>query len=110
MRRLSLSLAITSLLFGTQLPAQTNTNPITREAVIDAEKLLGLHFSDDKNDLMLPGLKDQLDNFEAIRKFPLSNAIPSALLFNPIPVGMKFETVRKKFKLKDMVFNGKFEM
>ncbi|MDB6112806.1 MAG: Amidase, partial [Pedosphaera sp.] len=98
MRRLKLLLAITSLLFGTQLQAQTNTNPITREAVIDAEKLLGLHFSDAKNDLMLPGLKDQLDNFETIRKFPLSNAIPSALLFNPIPVGMKFDTVRKKFK------------
>jgi Asp-tRNA(Asn)/Glu-tRNA(Gln) amidotransferase A subunit family amidase len=98
MRRFKSLVALTSFLLATRLPAQTNTNPITREVVVNAAKLLGLNFSDAKNDLMLSGLKDQLDNFEAIRKFPLSNAIPSALLFNPIPVGMKFETVRRKFK------------
>ncbi len=90
--------ALLTLLLGTTLPAQTNTNTITREAVADAEKLIGLDFSDDKNDMLLPGLRDQLKSFETIRKFPLSNSIPSAMLFNPIPVGMKFETERRKFK------------
>src|SRR6185369_12144052 len=28
-----------------------------------------------------------------------SNGIPPALMFNPIPVGMRFETERKKFKV-----------
>ncbi len=90
--------ALLTLLLGTTLPAQTNTNTITREAVADAEKLIGLDFSDDKNDMLLPGLRDQLKSFETIRKFPLSNSVPSAMLFNPIPVGMKFETERRKFK------------
>ncbi len=48
---------------------------------------------------MLPDLNDQVATYERLRKFPLSNAVPSAMLFNPLPVGMKFETVRKKFKM-----------
>jgi Asp-tRNA(Asn)/Glu-tRNA(Gln) amidotransferase A subunit family amidase len=49
--------------------------------------------------MMLPDLKDQLGRFEALHRFAFSNDVPPALLFNPIPVGMKFETHRRKFKL-----------
>src|SRR5437667_12195058 len=79
--------------------AQTNTNQFPREVVSDAAKLIGLEFSDAKIDMMSPGLKDQLKDFDAIRKFPLSNSIPPAILFNPIPVGFKFEHTRKRIKL-----------
>src|SRR5256885_1303957 len=68
-------------------PAQTSTNPITREIVTEAQKLIGLNFSESKVEMMRPGLKEQLDKLEVIRKFPLSNGIPPAILFNPIPVG-----------------------
>jgi Asp-tRNA(Asn)/Glu-tRNA(Gln) amidotransferase A subunit family amidase len=77
--------------------AQTN-DPISRDAVRDAEKLIGFDFSDEKIDLMLPGLKDQLNNYEVMRRMPLSNGIPPAVLFNPLPVGFKFETERRKFR------------
>src|SRR4051794_8488781 len=77
---------------------QTDTNRITRDMVVDAQKLIGLNFSDGKIDMMLPGLKEQLETFETLHRFPLSNSVPPALLFNPIPVGMKFEHERKKFK------------
>lgn len=80
------------LLFG-----QTNP-PITRQSVHGAETLIGLDFSDAKLDMMLPGLKDQRDNYEAMRRFPLSNGIPPAMQFNPLPVGFKFETKRQKFR------------
>jgi len=78
--------------------AQTNTNPITREAVRGAETLLGLDFSERKIDLILPGLKEQLDNFAVMRRFALSNGVPPAIQFNPIPAGFKFETARRRFK------------
>ena len=78
--------------------AQTNTNRISRQDIIGAEKMFGLNFSNAKRDMMLSGLKDQLENYEVMRKFPLSNAIPPAFAFNPLPVGFKFETTRKKFK------------
>jgi len=98
MRQLSTSLLICCIALSCIAQSSSNTNPITREVVVDAEKLIGLEFSEEKIDLMLPGLKEQLSNFEAIHQFALSNSVVPALLFNPIPVGMKFEKTRKKFK------------
>jgi Asp-tRNA(Asn)/Glu-tRNA(Gln) amidotransferase A subunit family amidase len=77
---------------------RANTNPITRQVVVDAEKLIGLDFSEAKIDLMLGDLKDQLGKFEALHRFAFPNDVPPAVLFNPIPLGMKFETKRRKFK------------
>jgi len=87
----------TAVAFG-----QTNTNSITREMVVSAEKLMGLEFSDGELDLMLPGLKGQLDDYEALRRFPLSNSVPPAVQFNPLPVGFKLETQRRKFRPSPM--------
>lgn len=89
-----------ALLLGLAAPvgyAQTNS-PIARETVRAADTLIGLGFSDGELDLMLSGLGDQRADFEAMRRFPLSNSVPPANLFNPLPVGFKFETQRKKFK------------
>jgi Asp-tRNA(Asn)/Glu-tRNA(Gln) amidotransferase A subunit family amidase len=79
--------------------SQTNTNTINRETVAEAEKLIGLDFSESKQDMLVGGLKNQLNDFEAMRKFPLSNSVPPAMQFNPIPLGMKIDTKHKKFKL-----------
>ena len=89
--------SVSLLSLGAQ--GQTNTNIINREVVGEAEKLLGLGFSPAKAELMLPGLRNQLEDFRALRQFPLSNSVPPALQFNPIPVGMKLERTRKKFRL-----------
>jgi Asp-tRNA(Asn)/Glu-tRNA(Gln) amidotransferase A subunit family amidase len=78
--------------------AQTNTHSITRSTVLAAEKIAGLDFSDAEVDLMLRGLNGQLDDYETLRRFPLSNGVPPALQFNPLPVGFKFETQRRKFR------------
>src|SRR6266700_3793748 len=91
-----LPLVVISLLVPLAIRAQTNTNAITRPMVLDAEKLIGLDFSESKIDLMLTGLKSQLEDFEAIHKFPLSNSVWPAVLFNPIPVGMKLDQKRQK--------------
>jgi Asp-tRNA(Asn)/Glu-tRNA(Gln) amidotransferase A subunit family amidase len=99
MRPLRLLTVLSIILGALRLCADTNLNDsITVETVVQAEKLIGLHFSDAKNQLMLPGLREQVDSYEALRKFPLSNAVPSAMLFNPIPAGAKFDTHRKKFR------------
>jgi Asp-tRNA(Asn)/Glu-tRNA(Gln) amidotransferase A subunit family amidase len=89
----------TCLLVPTTSHSQTNTNTITRETVAEAEKLIGLDFSESKMEMMMGGLKNQLSDFEAMRKFPLSNSVMPAMQFNPIPVGMKIETKQKKFKM-----------
>jgi Asp-tRNA(Asn)/Glu-tRNA(Gln) amidotransferase A subunit family amidase len=69
-------------------------NPITREMVVAAENLIGLRFSDAKRDSMLDGLKNNLESYQKLRSLTIDNSVPPALAFNPVPVGMKFETKR----------------
>lgn len=77
----------------------TNTNQsIVREDALAAEKLADLHFTDAQNDQLLPSLNDRRRDFEAIHNFGISNSISSAMIFNPIPVGMRFETNRLPFR------------
>ena len=81
---------------------QSSVNPISREDVTGAEKIIGLSFSDAKRDSMLDGLKDQLKNYQNIRSVVLANNIPPASLFNPIPVGMKCDKEHKPFKMSEI--------
>src|SRR5262245_45037398 len=76
--------------------AQSN---LTHDAAIGAETVIGLSFSSNKIERLLPGLRDQLRKYEEIRKFPLSNSIPPAMTFNPIPVGMKVNPARSRFRM-----------
>ena len=81
-----------------QIFAQSNTNVFNREAAEVIEKIYGFDFSDEKTDMLLPGLKEQLGNYTTMRRQALSNSIPPAMQFNPLPVGFKFETTRRSFK------------
>lgn len=102
-RRMKLTVIIAACLLcfglGAFVQQQSLQSPITRDIVASAEKLMGLQFSEAKRDSMLDGLKDQLDNYENIRKVHLPNSTPPAVLFNPIPVGMKFQNERKPFRM-----------
>ncbi|MCI0619402.1 amidase, partial [bacterium] len=65
----------------------------------NAEKIIGLHFTNQQRELMLGPLEENLNNYEGIRKLQLSHDVPAALLFNPIPIGMELNSIRKPFKL-----------
>lgn len=86
---------------------QKAPNPLTKEMVAGAEKLIGLEFTDTERDSMLDGLKEQLDNYQNLRQVGLDNGLPPAMQFNPIPPGAKFETTRKPFKMSQA---GKVEV
>jgi len=81
-------------LLGAIFQAQEK-NPLTREMVIAAENLFGLHFTDAKRDSMLDDLRDNLKSYEKLRRLSINNSVPPAIQFNPIPAGMKFGTKRK---------------
>lgn len=91
-----LSVSLFSFLLGAA--AVKFEGVITGPVVESAEKLIGLNFTDAERDSMLTGLNSQLKNYEEMRKVELNNSIPPAILFNPIPVGMKFETKQLPFK------------
>ncbi|MEX1139911.1 MAG: amidase [Bacteroidota bacterium] len=74
--------------FSRQDPAG---NSIGKQHIESAERIMGLEFTDAERDSMLDALKEQFDNYASIRNVNIPNNVPPAVLFNPIPVGFKFE-------------------
>jgi Asp-tRNA(Asn)/Glu-tRNA(Gln) amidotransferase A subunit family amidase len=70
---------------------------LTKHMIAPAESLIGLRFNDAKRDSMLDDLNDNFKDYQAIRSVAIPNNIPPAILFNPIPVGMKFDSKRIPF-------------
>lgn len=60
---------------------------VTREMLEDAERLVGLQFTDEERDLMLEGLNENLQHYERLRSLEIPNSVPPALYFNPVPPG-----------------------
>ncbi len=71
---------------------------ISNAMISQAEKLIGLQFSEVECDSMKDELKDNLKNYRVIREMDIPNDNPVAFLFNPIPVG--FELKRKQESIK----------
>jgi len=74
---------------------------ITKENVENAEKVIGLEFTEAEVDSMQSLLDDQLDNYQNIGKVELKNSVPPAILFNPIPVGFEFPKEQKPIQYSD---------
>lgn len=62
------------------------------EHVVAAEQIIGIGFEAKEREMMLEALDEHRKNYEALRHFQLLNSIPPALVFDPVPTGMKFET------------------
>jgi len=86
------------LVFASFAQQNKKADSVTVEMVGQAQKIMGLDFSEAKRDSMLENLADQLENYGKLRTIPLPNSIPPAILFNPIPVGFQFEKERRLFK------------
>ena len=56
---------------------------ISREALIGAERIAGLEFTDDERELMLEGLEELREDYERLREIALDNSVPPALHFQP---------------------------
>src|SRR5689334_7697775 len=92
-------LAVALLLSAMAIQGQTNPAAIKADDVRAAEKLFGLDFSDEKLQMLLPGLRAQLEDYLEIRNFPLSNSVFPAVQFNPIPMSFRFPDQRPAFKV-----------
>ena len=84
------------LVFTAAAQAPPAAGALTTNDVIVAEKLFGLDLPADKLRMMLPGLRAQQRDYTVIRQIAVSNSVLPAVLFNPIPSGMTFETKRLK--------------
>jgi Asp-tRNA(Asn)/Glu-tRNA(Gln) amidotransferase A subunit family amidase len=68
---------------------------ITPLSIEGASELFGLSFSPAEKDSMIGNLKNQLGNFETLRKTKLGNSIPPSLVFNPLPIGFQPQQTQK---------------
>jgi len=75
-----------SAVFGRALTALAEDKPkITEDMIRQAEWISGLQFSDAKRKLMLDGMDKALAGYEELRKIPMDNGTPPAMLFFPVP-------------------------
>ncbi len=68
---------------------------ITSKDISAAGKLYGLNFTSKERKMMLGSLRRNLSRLERMRKVPLQNHVPPALIFNPVVTGM---TLKKELK------------
>ena len=74
---------------------------ITKENISSAEIILGLEFTDAERDSMINNLTGNLRRYNELHKINLTNNIPPALLFNPIPINFKINKTQKPIKFSD---------
>ncbi len=61
---------------------------VSKEALIGAEKLAGLEFTDDERELMLKGLEELREDYAKLREVALDDSGPPSLRFGPVLRGM----------------------
>ncbi len=91
---------ITIVLFA-WIITSPDDDSITTADIAGAEKVIGLSFTGAERDSMIDALNEQLGNYKAVRDFSLNNSVPPAVLFNPVPVGFKFETKQNPLRFSD---------
>src|SRR5579884_2633345 len=72
---------------------------ITKTDIPPAAELMGLHFDDKQQDMMLDDLKSHLKAYESIHALNLANSVPPAFLFNPVLPGMSYEAAKRPMRL-----------
>jgi Asp-tRNA(Asn)/Glu-tRNA(Gln) amidotransferase A subunit family amidase len=89
MKKLLLPFALLLLWGTTQMVYSQgqNTNNQRPFRVMDAERIVGIEFTEAERDSMSRDLQAQLSQYEALRGLDLPNSRSPVLLFDPMPVG-----------------------
>jgi Asp-tRNA(Asn)/Glu-tRNA(Gln) amidotransferase A subunit family amidase len=93
-------LGLTSTLLPGVLWAVAENKPkITREMIDSAATIADVHIPDEYKDMMVEGLNDYAESFEAIHALNIKNEVAPAVIFDPVLPGMKFETAKQPLKI-----------
>ncbi len=71
------------------IPEVKKENEINTKVIEEAELLAGLEFTAGERDSMLTNLIEFDSMYRAMRAYEISNCIPPAFVFNPLPSGFK---------------------
>jgi len=72
---------------------------LTKEMLAEAERFIGIEFTDEERELMIDGLNDQLKNYERIREVSLDNSVAPAVQFNPLVSGVRSRPKQRAIKI-----------
>ncbi|MGB4398147.1 MAG: amidase, partial [Daejeonella sp.] len=90
---------VASFLLGGFISRQIDEEKLTISVIKEAEKIIGLDFTDAEADSMLETLESRRKNYAELRKLNMPNSVVPSLNFNPLPVGYQFPDKENGFKL-----------
>ena len=100
-RRFLAGLASAAAVFPAALAAQEKEGPVNPRRIAEAEKLVGLEFSEADRELMQKGLAEQLEDYQKIRSVSIANDVPPALRFDPVPTGMEIPRGESSLRMSE---------
>ncbi len=89
----------TTLLPGVLWAMADEKGKVTREMIESAASVADVHIADEYKDMMLEGLNNYEEAFDAIYALHIKNDVAPAVIFDPVLPGMKFETDRRPMKI-----------
>src|SRR5258708_1778327 len=81
-------------------PSPTPALRITKDMMHNAEKLIGIELNDKQEEMALPGVNRNLDNYEAVRKIDVPLDTEPAIAFHPAQPGFHIKRASSKTKFR----------
>ncbi|MHA2366260.1 MAG: amidase [Candidatus Hodarchaeales archaeon] len=78
-------------------------NTITKEILSNAEKIIGLNFSDKQREDMIKGVNSFLSNYKKQREIKFNNNNSPPLYFNPQISAIKYDNMKKPIKISKIL-------
>jgi Asp-tRNA(Asn)/Glu-tRNA(Gln) amidotransferase A subunit family amidase len=88
-----------TLLPGAVLALAEQRQPVTRDMIDQAAAIADVTITDAQKDAMIGSLNGYAQGYEAIYALKIPNSVAPALIFDPVPAGMKLKTKRLPMKL-----------
>ena len=96
------SAGVASTLFpGVLMGLAADKPKLTAELIDSAARIADVPITDDQKQMMLEGLNEQLEGYEAIHKLAIPNSVAPAFVFDPVLPGRKFEISKAPMRLSE---------
>jgi len=77
--------------------APESSGKITPETIAEAEKLIGLGFTPEERSKIAETISENLEAYKALRESGMDETVFPAMVFNPVPAGVKLPSERLPF-------------
>ena len=75
---------------------QREEKPLDKKTIVNAGKVIRMHFEEAERDSLLDNVNNFLENYEKNRQVEIKNSVAPALQFNPIPGWMEIQKSQRE--------------